>query len=178
MKKLVLAACLFAPLATANAAEADSGLRVTLYEATAKGQGPEIGHVMINESPYGLVFTPELKNLPMGNHGFHVHDKPSCDPVTMDGKTTPAGAAGGHLDPQKTGRHSYPWDDKGHLGDLPALYVNKEGVANVPVLAPKLKKIDEVKGHALMVHVGHDNYSDMPEPLGGGGGRFACGVIK
>jgi Cu-Zn family superoxide dismutase len=29
-----------------------------------------------------------------------------------------------------------------------------------------------------MVHVGGDNYSDTPAPLGGGGGRLVCGVVK
>jgi Cu-Zn family superoxide dismutase len=29
-----------------------------------------------------------------------------------------------------------------------------------------------------MVHTGGDNYSDTPAPLGGGGARIACGVIK
>ncbi len=28
-----------------------------------------------------------------------------------------------------------------------------------------------------MVHAGGDNHSDHPLPLGGGGERFACGVI-
>jgi superoxide dismutase, Cu-Zn family len=29
-----------------------------------------------------------------------------------------------------------------------------------------------------MIHSGGDNYSDAPAPLGGGGARIACGVIK
>lgn len=29
-----------------------------------------------------------------------------------------------------------------------------------------------------MVHAGGDNHSDHPQPLGGGGERFACGVVK
>ncbi|SSP59941.1 Cu/Zn superoxide dismutase [Acinetobacter baumannii] len=29
-----------------------------------------------------------------------------------------------------------------------------------------------------MIHAGGDNYSDSPLPLGGGGARIACGVIK
>lgn len=29
-----------------------------------------------------------------------------------------------------------------------------------------------------MVHMGGDNHSDHPKPLGGGGDRYACGVIK
>jgi len=52
-----------------------------------------------------------------------------------------------------------------------------DGSANYPVLAPRLKKISEIKGHALMIHAGGDNHADMPKPLGGGGDRMACGVI-
>lgn len=33
-----------------------------------------------------------------------------------DGKAVPALAAGGHLDPNKTGVHLGPYNDKGHLG--------------------------------------------------------------
>ena len=64
------------------------------------------------------------------------------------------------------------------MGDLPALAVTADGKANSPVLAPRLKSLDDVKGHALMVHAGGDNYADEPEPLGGGGARMACGVIE
>jgi len=46
------------------------------------------------------------------------------------------------------------------------------------VVSPRLKKLDEVKNRALMIHVGGDNYSDKPESLGGGGARYACGVIN
>jgi Cu-Zn family superoxide dismutase len=57
------------------------------------------------------------------------------------------------------------------------LVVNNDGKATDPVVAPRLKKLDEVKGKALMIHVGGDNMSDQPKPLGGGGARYACGVI-
>ena len=36
----------------------------------------------------------------------------------------------------------------------------------------------ELKGKALMIHEAGDNYADEPKPLGGGGGRIACGVIE
>ena len=42
----------------------------------------------------------------------------------------------------------------------------------------RTKALADVKGRALMVHVGGDNYSDTPKPLGGGGGRLVCGVVK
>lgn len=144
---------------------------------TGQGVGQEIGKVTISETPYGLLFTPQLKALPAGVHGFHVHENGSCEPGMKEGKAVAALAAGGHFDPQKTGKHLGPYAD-GHLGDLPAIYVTADGMASDPVLAPRLKKISEITGKALMVHAGGDNHSDHPNPLGGGGERFACGVIK
>ncbi|EDQ9399748.1 superoxide dismutase family protein, partial [Salmonella enterica] len=46
------------------------------------------------------------------------------------------------------------------------------------LLAPRLKSLSELKGHSLMIHAGGDNYSDNPAKLGGGGARFACGVVE
>ncbi|MFH8134407.1 superoxide dismutase [Cu-Zn] SodC [Pantoea osteomyelitidis] len=149
---------------------------VTLHKVTPEGTGADIGTVKMEETPYGLEFTPQLHGLPSGIHGFHVHAKGSCEPGTSEGKTVAAGAAGGHFDPANSGKHAGPYGN-GHLGDLPAIYVTREGNATYPVLAPRLKNVQEIKGKALMVHVGGDNHDDHPKPLGGGSARFACGVI-
>ena len=149
---------------------------VTLHKVSAEGIGEAIGTVDIEQTKYGLLFTPKLSGLTPGVHGFHVHATGSCEPGVTEGKTVAAGAAGGHLDPQKTGKHLGPWGE-GHLGDLPAIYVDEKGSAAWPVLAPRLKSPDEIMGKALMVHIGGDNHADHPQPLGGGGGRYACGVI-
>ncbi|WON78927.1 superoxide dismutase [Cu-Zn] SodC [Serratia sp. UGAL515B_01] len=150
---------------------------VEMNLVTAQGIRQNIGKITISETPYGLLFTPQLKSLPGGLHGFHVHENGSCEPGMKEGKAVAALSAGGHLDPQKTGKHLGPYAD-GHLGDLPAIYVMNDGMASYPVLAPRLKNISEIEGKALMVHAGGDNHSDHPKPLGGGGERFACGVIK
>ena len=136
------------------------------------------GHVYITESQYGLVFTPELKGLAVGLHGFHIHENPSCDAKEKDGKLTAGLAAGGHWDPKGAKAHGFAWSDEAHLGDLPALYVDADGTSSNPVLAPRLKTLAEIKGRSLMIHAGGDNHSDHPAPLGGGGPRMACGVIK
>jgi Cu-Zn family superoxide dismutase len=153
-----------------------SSLTVPMNLVSADGARQAIGEVTVDETPYGLTFTPNLQSLPPGVHGFHVHANGSCAPAMKDGVKTAAEAAGGHFDPKKTGKHLGPYAN-GHLGDLPAIYVTADGMANYPVLAPRLKKLSEVKGHALMIHAGSDNHSDMPKPLGGGGDRVACGVI-
>lgn len=126
-----------------------------------------IGTVTATDTPYGLLLIPHLNHLPNGQHGFHVHENLSCADAGM--------AAGGHLDPKKTNTHLGPYNNHGHLGDLPALYVDKDGRATTPILAPRLK-IADIQNHAIMIHAGGDNYTDTP-PNGGGGARLACGII-
>lgn len=152
-------------------------LSVVLNEISAQGIGAKLGSVRIEQNHYGLVFVPELSGLQPGAHGFHIHAKASCAPAEKQGKPSPAEAAGGHWDPLNSGKHGAPWGD-GHLGDLPALLVGADGTASQPVLAPRLKNLAELKGHALMLHQGGDNHADQPKPLGGGGVRIACGVIE
>ncbi len=142
---------------------------INLQSTDPQAAVKDIGTVTITETPYGLLFLPQLRGLVPGVHGFHVHQNPSCDDHGM--------AAGGHFDPQKTNKHLGPYDNKGHLGDLPVLYVAADGTASVPVLAPRLKSLASIKNHALMVHEGGDTYSDVPT-LGGGGARMECGIIK
>lgn len=138
----------------------------TTIQATGANQ-ESIGTVVFSETPYGLLITPNLHNLPAGLHGFHLHKIPDCGNSGM--------SAGGHYDPANTNSHKGPYG-KGHLGDLPVLYVTSEGKANTPTLAPRLK-LKNLAGLSVMIHADGDNYSDTP-PLGGGGAREACGVIK
>lgn len=173
MKRLNIA--LLAML-TCGAAQAASE-KVEMNLVTPQGIGQSAGTVTITETDKGLEFAPDLRTLPPGEHGFHVHANGTCEPGMKEGKPSAAEAAGGHLDPQHTGKHLGP-EGSGHLGDLPVLVVNNDGIATQPVIAPRLKKLDDVKGKALMVHVNGDNMSDEPKPLGGGGARYACGVIK
>ena len=137
-----------------------------------------IGEIRISQSKHGAVFTPKLQGLKAGIYGFHIHENPSCAAAeNQEGKRAAGMAAGGHWDPKKTKAHKGPWDDSGHLGDLPALAVAENGDVQ-PVVAPRLKNINTLRGHALMIHAGGDNYSDQPATLGGGGARMACGVIR
>lgn len=158
----------------ASAASTD----VIINLVDAKGTEQKAGNISITETKYGLLFTPELSSLPPGIHGFHIHENGSCNPAMKDGEPVAGLSAGGHFDPQHTKKHLGPYNDGGHLGDLPALYVNPEGKSDYPVLAPRLKSVSQIKGRAIMIHAGGDNHEDHPTPLGGGGARIACGIIK
>ncbi|QBQ64173.1 superoxide dismutase [Actinobacillus indolicus] len=180
MKKTVLTLTLTALFGFSTSAIANSAtqIEVKVQQLDLQNGNKDVGTVTITESPYGLVFTPNLKGLSHGLHGFHIHEKPSCEPKEKDGKLVAGLGAGGHWDPKEAKKHGFPWADDAHLGDLPALTVDHDGNATNPVLAPRLKKLEEVKGRSLMIHAGGDNHSDHPAPLGGGGARMACGVIN
>lgn len=160
-----------------TAPEESNDINVALMRATATGAGETVGEVRIRQTSAGAVFELNLQGLPPGAHGFHIHAEPSCAPAHAEGHAEAAGAAGGHWDPQNTGRHAGPQGD-GHLGDLPRLEIGADGrPVQTTLAAPRIDDISALEGHALMVHDGGDNYADTPEPLGGGGERIACGVI-
>jgi superoxide dismutase, Cu-Zn family len=151
-------------------------LKIEIHAVDAKGVNQVLGTIVASSNRYGVVFTPQLSGLTAGLHGFHIHENPSCAPGMKDGQPAAAIAAGAHYDPKQSKKHGSPWGD-GHLGDLPALYVDANGTATQPVLAPRLK-LSDLKKRSLMLHAGGDNHSDTPQPLGGGGARMACGVIE
>ena len=149
---------------------------VTMNKIDANGVGEAIGTIHLTDTSKGLAIKPSLKGLPSGSHGLHVHESSNCGPKERDGKPVAGLAAGGHYDRDASGKHEGP-AGKGHLGDLPVLEVAGDGTASQTISAPRLKVAD-IKGRSLMIHEGGDNYSDQPKPLGGGGGRIACGIIN
>jgi superoxide dismutase, Cu-Zn family len=174
MKKKMVGISIFLAVMAAAAAGA-AEIVVDMYHVTHEGTETKIGAIKAEQTPYGTVFTPNLSGLPSGLHGFHVHSAGNCGPMEKDGHMVAGMAAGGHFDPEQTNIHAGPYGN-GHLGDLPALYVDASGMAVHPVLAPRLKLAD-LSGHSLMIHEGGDNYADAPKPLGGGGPRVACGIV-
>ncbi|MGH6944965.1 MAG: superoxide dismutase [Cu-Zn] SodC [Geminicoccaceae bacterium] len=170
----VAAAALVGPLAAPAFAEDASA---EMYAVSKDGVGDEIGTVELSDSEEGLKLAVDVQGLSPGPHGFHLHESGSCDPAAnAEGQMTAAGAAGGHYDPEGTKQHLGP-EGAGHKGDLPVLEVGSDGMGMGELTAPHLTVAD-ARGKALMIHAGGDNYSDQPKPLGGGGGRVACGVVE
>lgn len=151
--------------------------RVEMNAIDVKGVGAPLGTVRVTEKAGGgVTFSPDLKGLPPGSHGFHVHEFANCGAKEKDGKMSAGELAGGHWDPDKRGKHGKPGGD-GHRGDLPPLQVSGDGSAKQAIQAPGLKLAD-LRNKALVIHAGGDNHSDQPKPNGGGGDRIACGVIQ
>lgn len=149
---------------------------ISMNAIDATGVNSPLGTIQARDSAKGLILVPHLHGLTAGPHGIHIHQNANCGPRDQDGKPVAGLAAGGHFDPQNSGKHMGPWQADGHQGDLPALSVNGDGTATEPLLAPHLR-VSDIKGRAIIIHAGADNYSDSPKPLGGGGGRIACGIV-
>lgn len=179
MKKLMSLslAAMAAVLVQAGGSVRAEELTVAVHIIDAGGVGQEIGTIEAKDGPGGLMLTPTLSGLTPGSHGFHVHERPDCGPAEKDGQMTAGLGAGGHLDPQKTGKHAGPLGE-GHLGDLPLIEIDQDGrsVSKDPLVAPRLKVAD-LHGHSFIIHAKGDTYSDQPAPLGGAGARVACGIV-
>jgi Cu-Zn family superoxide dismutase len=168
------AGCLGVGVAQAQAQE----LRAEMYLITPGASNQPIGLILISSTDMGAKFVADLQGLPPGQHGFHVHENGDCGPgPTAAGPIAPGMAAGGHFDPERTNAHRGP-EGQGHLGDLPFLTVQADGKGVGEALAPRIKDAAQLRGKALVLHDGGDNYSDVPAPLGGGGDRIACGIIQ
>jgi superoxide dismutase, Cu-Zn family len=169
---MLVAISLFALPAFAGKAEKVT-VKVNFIDKT--GVGKPAGTVTLSDGKGGLSVVPNLKGLPAGEHGFHIHEKGSCDPADKDGAPMAGQAAGGHFDPDGTKAHKGPGGG-GHKGDLPKLVVSDKGDAKAKLEVPGVKLAD-LRGKSLMIHANGDNYADDPKPLGGGGERIACGVV-
>lgn len=137
-----------------------------------------MGTVEFFDTSKGLLVKVQVENLSEGEHGFHIHNNPSCENILdKNGKLQLGLGAGGHYDPDNTQKHLGPNNTSGHKGDLPSLKADADGFANNKFYL-KYLKLSDIKNRSIIIHAGGDNYSDTPNSLGGGGERIACGIIE
>ncbi len=116
----------------------------------------------------------QVRNLPPGTHGIHVHEAGRCDPPDFM-------SAGGHFNPTSR-QHGLRNPNGPHAGDLPNLEVGADGTGRLDALARDLSlssgtgNLLDTDGSALVVHAAADD--EMTDPTGNSGGRIACGVIR
>ena len=135
--------------------------------------GTAIGTVTFEQVPAGVLIYVEIDRLPPGPHAIHLHSVGACTPDFTHAK--------GHINPGKA-MHGLRNPDGPDNGDLPNLYVAGDGTARaefyttrVAVLAGAPALLD-ADGSAVIIHENPDDH--MTQPIGGAGGRIACGVIE
>lgn len=160
--------CLSAPVIAQTSPVAAGTTEVSLVNDAGKN----VGTALIREGGNGLVLTVEADSLAPGWHGLHVHAVGACDDHADHFKK-----AGSHL-ADSDEKHGFLSAKGPHKGDLPNIWVHKDGSAKVDIYTEELdmKDLKDTDGSALMIHAGPDDYKT--DPSGSSGDRLACGVIK
>ncbi|MEZ5785000.1 MAG: superoxide dismutase family protein [Xanthobacteraceae bacterium] len=171
MKALIFGAVSAAVLATSAVAQEPLKATATFINS----QGDETGTATLTETPNGLLISLDLRGLPTGEHGFHIHEKGVCN--AADGFAS----AGGHFNP--TGKkHGYMVLGGVHAGDMPNQVVALDGRLRGNIINPNVTLTDRAgtlfgnDGTAFVLHDRPDDYTSQPS--GSAGDRIACGVIK
>ena len=133
----------------------------------------KIGSVHFRQAPSGVLILVDLTGLPPGAHAIHLHAVGACTP---DFK-----AAKGHIN--VAGRkHGLANPEGPDNGDLPNIFAAADGSAKAEIFTPLVSvsggeaPLLDADGSAVVVHANPDNHVD--QPIGGAGGRIACGVVK
>lgn len=148
--------------------------RVEFAHANMKdASGADIGQIRFHQTRDGLEITGELTNLQPGEHGLHIHQKPSCEAPDFK-------SAGDHFNP--TNREHGDKNPKGsHVGDLQNIFATSQGAVKVGMNSTQLALyglagILENGGTAIVVHAKPDDR--QTDPSGGSGDRVACGQVR
>lgn len=136
-------------------------------------EGKTVGTASLRETKDGLLIIVNAKGLPEGLHAVHIHSIGKCEGPAFT-------SAGGHFNPLNK-KHGLKNPDGPHAGDLPDMYVNKDGVGRYEALLESMTlgsgetSIFDSDGSAIVIHATADD--NMTDPAGNSGDRIACGVI-
>ena len=162
---LSLTACASDDVATGTAMA--GGATATAMLRTAAGA--DAGRATATDVAGGIRYTLDVKGLPPGTHGAHIHMTGRCDAPDF-------ATAGGHWNP--TGMKHGSMNPMGpHQGDLPNLIVGSDGRGTLGIIVPgqTMAGLLDADGSAIVVHAGPDDLKT--DPAGASGGRIACGVF-
>lgn len=124
------------------------------------------GGTEVSVEIYGLpLYKPaEDGKMPVGPHGFHIHEMGNC---SVGNPSEPFAAAGGHWNPTNQPHGN-------HAGDFPVLFSNN-GYSRMSFFTNKFS-VQQVIGKSVVIHENPDDY--RTQPAGASGKKLACGVIK
>ena len=132
-------------------------------------EGDPIGTVVMQQGSGGFLVTVIVEGIEPGPHGIHIHSVGTCMPDF--------GASGGHINVDNR-QHGLLNPDGPDNGDLPNIYATADGTVQAELFTtlvdPDMLMDDD--GSAIVIHENSDDHNT--QPIGGAGGRIACGVLN
>ncbi len=155
---------------TTSAGQAGVGASAELKATEGNGVS---GTLMLSSEGPGVRITGSIAGLlPSSTHGFHVHENGDCS-------APDASSAGEHYNPTSQ-PHGDPAGTAHHVGDMPNVTSNAEGIAELDAVIDGLSlrtgEPNDIIGRAIVVHEKADDYKTQPS--GNSGKRIACAIIK
>ena len=132
-------------------------------------EGEPIGTVVMQQGSGGFLVAVMLEGIEPGPHGIHIHSVGTCTP---DFK-----ASGGHINVDNR-QHGLLNADGPDNGDLPNIYAAADGTVQAELFTTLVDPdlLMDADGSAIVVHENRDDHKT--QPIGGAGGRIACGVLN
>lgn len=153
-----------------NEDEALESIDVTLKNP----DGDNVGTAELEQVDEGVKITIDATHLPPGLHGFHIHEKSSCEAPDFE-------SAGGHFNPTDAD-HGMDRPEGPHAGDLPNIEVAEDGTVRDEVIAEMVtlekgeaNSLLGEEGTSLVIHSDEDD--NKSQPAGDAGDRIVCGEI-
>src|SRR5215469_6486748 len=138
--------------------------------------GKPVGNVVFSAVDRGVLIEFDLKDLPPGPHGLHLHVAGNCDPKTGFTSAGPILSVGA-----VTRKHGFLAEGGPLAGDLPNQFAGTDGRLHAETLANGFslgngkRSIFDRDGVAVIVDQRGDDYRS--QPMGESGARIACGVV-
>ena len=173
MKRPVLAVSLSLALAgcAGMSQPATTGNSATATMTSPSGQ--TVGVATLTEVAGGVRIVIDVKDLPPGQKGVHIHEVGKCEGPQFT-------SAGGHFNPDKK-QHGTLNPQGAHAGDLPNIAVDGYGVGRLETTTNRITlgagptSVFDADGSAIVIHAAADDFKT--DPTGNSGGRSVCGVI-
>ena len=172
-----LSACLtFAALFISVVSPASAASKAKAVATLVNKSGAPAGTATLTATNHGVLIDFDLKGLPPGAHGIHIHTSGNCSAANG------FASAGPHMTFDAKKAHGYLAPHGPHAGDLPNQVAGADGLIRASItdsafsLGNGKKSIFDKDGASLIVDAGADDY--MTQPDGHAGARIACGVIQ